>query len=56
MQRLLPFVLRNAGSLLALDGGTLALCAFFCLPSFWVAVAIGHGPVSSIHFSTCGAS
>ena len=56
MQRLLPFVLRNAGSLLALGGDTLALCAFFCLPSFWVAVAIGHGPVSSIHFSTCGAS
>jgi len=41
MQRLLSFVLRNAGSLLALGGGILALWAFFFLPYFsieiWVA-------------------
>ena len=41
MQRLLPFVLRNAGSLLALGGGMLALCAFFFLPYFSLETLVG---------------
>jgi len=48
MQRHLPFVLRNAGSLLALSGGILALCAFFFLPFLSIEIWIAPHPRSTI--------
>ena len=50
MQRLLPFVLRNAGSLLALAGGILALSAFFFLPYYWATVVVANESVTSFHY------
>lgn len=50
MQRPLSFVLRNAGSLLALGGSILALGAFFFLPYYWATVVFANKSVTSFHY------